>query len=68
MKNGTAAEPLCVVPEMVKATGEARVGMIPDLGNPIMLEGFIQAKWERNIIVNRSKEKEMHQKSKTIRG
>ena len=68
MKNGTAAEPPCVVPEIVKATGEARVDMIPDLVNQIMLEGFIQAKWERNIIVNRSKKKEMLQKSKTIGG
>ena len=40
MKNGPAAEPPCVVPEIVKAIGEAGVDMIPDLLNQIMLEEF----------------------------
>ena len=41
MKNGKAARPSGVVSEMVKASGEAGVDIIKDLGNQITLYFFI---------------------------
>ena len=56
MKNGKAAEPPGVVPEMVKAAGEA-VDMITELVNEITVEGAILAEWELGITLNVIREK-----------
>ena len=56
MKNGKAAEPPNVVPEMVKAAGEA-VDMITELVNEITVEGAILAEWELGITLNVIREK-----------
>ena len=45
MKNRKAAGPSGVLPEMVKAAGEAEVDMITDLINRIII-GVIPAEWE----------------------
>ena len=37
---------------MVKSTGEARVGMMIDLANHIIVEGAISAEWKLSSIVN----------------
>ena len=53
IKNGKFAGPSRgFVSEMVKAAGEARVHMIADLVNHIIVEGVIPAEWELSIILN----------------
>ena len=52
MKNGKAAKPPDVVPEMVKAAGRARVDILTDLVNHIIVEGAILDEWELSTIVN----------------
>ena len=53
MKNGKAAGPSGVMPEMmVKAAGEAGVDMITDLVNQIIVEGAITGECELSTVVN----------------
>ena len=50
--NGKAAGPSGLVSKMVKVAGEARVDMITDLVNRIIVERVIPAKCELGTIVN----------------
>lgn len=57
MKNGKVAGPSDVVPDMVKAAGEAKVDMIIELVNQIIVELVLPSECEPSFIVNYYKRK-----------
>ena len=49
IKNEKDAGSSGVVSEMVKAAGKARVDMITDLVNQILVQGVVPAEWETSL-------------------